>query len=293
MPSTSSENSSRTVIVAATLIVIVALAAFLRLHGLDYQSLWTDELEAWRIASLPTAADTLDAAREDIHPPGYLLARRIVVRELGDSAVMLRLPAAVAGILAVVGMFFLGRRLFSAREGLIAAASTAVLWVPLYYSQEARPYAAMLLFSVVTMHLLISMTTSRSSASRLRWTLWTLWTLASLVLVSIHYYGALLVVLQGGVTFALGICRKDRRPVVAVCVIALVMATWIPALIEQLGGRRRVLDVGADVADGVSGLRQVSVQQRSRAGTSRHRNVGRGLYRDGVPRGAPKGAGRR
>ena len=42
-------------------------------------------------------------------------------------------------------MFFLGRELFGHREGLIAAALTAIGWLPSYFSQDARPYTLLLL----------------------------------------------------------------------------------------------------------------------------------------------------
>jgi mannosyltransferase len=61
----------------------------------------------------------------------------------------LRLPSALAGWLCIPAIYLLGKRLYSGREGLMAALFVAVLWAPIYYSQEARPYSMLILLSIL------------------------------------------------------------------------------------------------------------------------------------------------
>src|SRR5918994_1114562 len=105
------------------LAAVMLLASVLRFYGLEIQSLRFDELETWRYAikSPPGILEATGVNGSDPHPPGYYLFIHYWMRLAGDAEWALRLPSAVAGVLSVLVTFLLGRRLYSAREGLIAA----------------------------------------------------------------------------------------------------------------------------------------------------------------------------
>src|SRR5215210_1747579 len=130
------------------LAAVMLLASVLRFYGLEIQSLRFDELETWRYAikSPPGILEATGVSGSDPHPPGYYLFIHYWMQLAGDAEWALRLPSAVAGVLSVLVTFLLGRRLYSAREGLIAALLMTVLWAPIYYSQEARAYSLYLGF---------------------------------------------------------------------------------------------------------------------------------------------------
>src|SRR5215213_5314786 len=109
---------------ALALFGIVLLAASLRFYGLEIQSLWNDELFSWDDAnreSLYRVVDGVLIGEQEIHPPGYFIFLYFVEKYLGESEWALRLPSAVAGLLSVLAIYLLGCRLYSRREGLIAA----------------------------------------------------------------------------------------------------------------------------------------------------------------------------
>src|SRR5215203_4282577 len=128
------------------------LASVLRFYGLVIQSLRFDELATWRFASMSPSRilATTGSNGSDPHPPGYYLFIHYWMQLAGDAEWALRFPSAVAGVLSVLVTFLLGRRLYSAREGLIAALLMTVLWAPIYYSQEARAYSFLLLAAALS-----------------------------------------------------------------------------------------------------------------------------------------------
>lgn len=128
------------------LVVIVMVAAILRLTHLGYQSEWNDEALSATIA-FGTARQILTNEFHSLHPPGYYLLLHFWHNLFGDSDFALRLPSALMGIGAVISMYLLGKSLFDWRTGLWAAALTALMPFHLYYSQEMRMYSQLFLLS--------------------------------------------------------------------------------------------------------------------------------------------------
>ncbi len=121
------------------LTAILILAAGLRFYGLGTHSLWTDELASVRRSGFDDLSTVMrEGVLTEIWPPAYHIFLHYVQKGFGNTEWVLRFPSAVAGVLVVFVMFLVGRRLYTEREGLIAAILTAVLHCPIFYSQEAR-----------------------------------------------------------------------------------------------------------------------------------------------------------
>ena len=135
-------------------VALLLIAAGLRFHNLGTQSLWNDEGNSLRLAQRPIA-DLLNAAAQDIHPPGYYLVLRGWIGLVGDSEFTLRALSALAGLLTVAAVYALGRALFAPGAGLTAAALVALNSFQIYYSQEARMYAALSLWTALSLWLLV------------------------------------------------------------------------------------------------------------------------------------------
>ena len=137
---------------ALALFATLLLAGGLRFYGLEIQSLWNDELLSWDSANRDTLYEVTEgllAVEQEVHPPGYFVLLHFIEEYFGESEWVLRFPSAVAGVLSVVVIYVLGCRLYSQREGLIAALLLAVLWTPVYFSQEVRMYSLLLLFTML------------------------------------------------------------------------------------------------------------------------------------------------
>lgn len=124
----------------ALLLLILAVAAALRLHELDRTSLWYDEAVSWA-QSNEGLAHLLMSVAADNYPPLHNVILWATMPALGDSETALRLPSAIFGVAAVWLIYLIGRILGGRSAGLLAAALLALSPFHIWYSTEARMYA--------------------------------------------------------------------------------------------------------------------------------------------------------
>jgi uncharacterized membrane protein len=129
------------------LVPIVALALALRLFRIGINSLWFDESFSWIVARQPALA-ILTQQLTPIMPPLYHSLLGFWM-QLGEAEAVLRSFSAICGVITIPVMYFLGRELFTPAVGLAAALLTAVLPFHVYFAQEARPYALIILLSAL------------------------------------------------------------------------------------------------------------------------------------------------
>lgn len=142
------------------LLLILLLAFVLRTFHLGENAIWWDEsLSLYRAAlDLPTLfANTIQIQNiltTDLQPPLYFLFLHFLIVLFGTSEFALRFLSVIANVASIPLLYCLGRRWFSSMVGLIAAFAAALspFWV--WYAQEARPYALVLLWSLLAMYAL-------------------------------------------------------------------------------------------------------------------------------------------
>lgn len=133
---------------ALLLAAIVALGFGLRCVGLS-TSFWIDEVDTLvTIVRQPLATIVTSYGSENQHPLYSVLAR-IAVVALGETEVALRLPALLFGVLSLWAVARLGRQLLDETTGLLAALLLCVSAHHVWFSQNARGYTGMLLFTVL------------------------------------------------------------------------------------------------------------------------------------------------
>ncbi len=192
------------------LLIIVLAGAGLRFYGLDTQSFWNDELSSWRRSSYPTLAQTIqEGVLPDVHPPGYQALVYFLEQWVGETEVILRFPSAVAGALVVVVIYLIGRALYSEKEGLIAAGLTAVSWAPIYYSQEARAYSLLFLFSALSAYLWLGIMRGWQRGEKPSLGVRAVYAATAVITAYLHYFGLYFIVLQA--LWAALIFIKERR----------------------------------------------------------------------------------
>lgn len=222
--------------VRASLLMVLVLAAGLRLYGLRIQSLRNDEHYSRWTSALESLRDVIDkGALRDVHPPGYAILLHYFIRWLGDSEVMLRLPASLTGIAAVYLMFHLGKLLHSERVGVYSSALSAVSGLALYHSQDCRAYS--FLFAGTIVHGCLTILIARAlSEGRRSLGLWFAYAIAGLFLAYLHYFGLLWVTLVG--LYLLAQVLRKRRQIGAWFlvhgVLALAYVPWLVALLGQI-----------------------------------------------------------
>jgi uncharacterized membrane protein len=139
----------------ATLAAIIVAGAWLRLTALKRQSLWFDEIDVVVRAQRPfgDVLHTFVATGEN--GPLYNLMLAIWIRVAGASEIAVRFPSAVAGVLALPLIYLLGRRLAGPTVGLLSAGLLAISPYHVWYSQEAKMYAILVLLALGSTLLLV------------------------------------------------------------------------------------------------------------------------------------------
>jgi hypothetical protein len=182
---------ARLTLPAACLLILCAVIEIVRSH---FQLLWVDELGfgtlyLFRSASFAHFVHLELTTPVSFDAMGYNAILFAIVRVLGTSAFVMRLPAMCGFLCMQVCLFYFARRIAGAKAALIAMAIPAIL-EPVNYSIQARPYGLML--GLCAIAALSWQTAARRESRRLV----PLVALAlSLALApNIHYYAALLFV---------------------------------------------------------------------------------------------------
>lgn len=206
----------------AIFLALVLLGLVIHLAWLDRKSLWLDEVFTLdhSLASIPQIAEGGDP-----HPPLYYFAMHYWLA-LGQNEFILRLPSAILGALSIGLMYILGRRWAGEWVGIAAAILFAIAPIHVWFSQEARMYAATCAFGLVAVWALSEAMTNR------RWSAWIIWILATVVGLYLSY--STLALLVGELVLLLPASRfvnvSARRvlPVVpAMVAIVLLYAPWL------------------------------------------------------------------
>ncbi|MSR46029.1 MAG: hypothetical protein EXS13_03010 [Planctomycetes bacterium] len=130
------------------LAALLVLGLGLRLVGLS-SSFWIDEVDTLvAIVRQPLATIVISYGSENQHPLYSVLARLAVVA-FGESEAIVRLPALLFGVASLFAVARLGRQLIDETTGLLAALLLAVSAHHVWFSQNARGYTGMLLFTVL------------------------------------------------------------------------------------------------------------------------------------------------
>jgi uncharacterized membrane protein len=218
------------------LLIIFLCASSLRFYGLEIQSLWVDEISTWYVSGkndLSEVIATVRASRHEATPPGYFVLIYFVQKYVGDSEWVLRFPSAVAGVLSVLVIYLLGRRLYSPREGLIGAVLLTVLWAPIYYGQEARAYSLLLLFTLLATYFWVAVVRDLAFRSRVSTYEVFGYVLSAVAASYLHYYGLYLIGLQGLGALLLGV-RRIRALGYLILIYSLILFAYLPWLLMVL-----------------------------------------------------------
>lgn len=142
------------------LVMTTLLAAGVRLFGLTDQSLWVDEIMTWAMIKPGAGLDFFEQITDAIQGPLYLALTWPLVR-LADTPFMLRILPAVAGILVIPFYGLTIQKFFGGRAARLAVLLLVLNPFHIWYSQEGRGYAFLVLFSVLMAWFLLQMMRGR------------------------------------------------------------------------------------------------------------------------------------
>jgi uncharacterized membrane protein/O-antigen/teichoic acid export membrane protein len=194
------------------------------------RGLWLDEATSVDQARMPFGAMIQNLRATDVHPPLYFSILWVTVRWLGSGETAVRLPSIIAGTLVVPMLYLLGREAYDRRTGAIAAVVGSLSPIMVWYSQEARMYALLMLFGVIAMWAQVRIVRRGG-----RWP-WAIYAVASIAMVWTQYFGFLQVVVQQ-LAFLYIIWSRHRRGepvrslVVGWGVATVAIAVWLAPLL--------------------------------------------------------------
>ena len=202
---------------AALLPLSLTWVAFaLRLHRLTFQSLWRDEVDSLLFATRPLSALLQTFRKPGENGPLFFLTLRPWLAVTGHSEFALRWPSAAAGALAVPVIYSLVNRLAGRKPALLAALLAATAPYLVWYGQEARMYAVLVVLAPLGLWLTIE------AARRGGWWRWALLYVVTSLGVYTHVLAALAIPLQAlWLLILLPRCRSRRS----------LTGRWLPAVI--------------------------------------------------------------
>jgi hypothetical protein len=133
---------------------LLALALALRLTALD-RGLSFDEIDTlvhYARRPMREVVSTFDSQNQHLL---YSVLARISVAALDEGAWAVRLPAAVLGVLSILALHRFAVLVTDSREAVFAAALMAVSYHHVWFSQVARGYTGLLLFTLVGSNLFL------------------------------------------------------------------------------------------------------------------------------------------
>ena len=210
--------------VPRALIALTALAAALRLPTLGSQSLWLDEVLTGELARGSLGGLFHQVAEQEANPPLFYVVEWLWTRAAGTGEIALRLPSALFGIALVPVAYGIGRRLASERAGVALGALVAVHPLLVYYSQEARGYAAVALACAVGFLFFLDAVEGRRGALG--------WAIASAVALGCHYFAIFPIAIEAAILLA----RRGRAALPALAGVGVVGLGLLPLVLEQIGG---------------------------------------------------------
>lgn len=155
------------------LLLLVAFA--MRWYKID-SPMWLDEIYGFRLARLGLAR-IIQNSWTDPHPPLYYLVQWIITG-FGQSRdeIGWRLLPLICGVLTVYVVWLASEEIADTSSSFLSGLVLATSPYLIYYSQDARPFALMILFSSVSTWLTLTMLQEPARTAR-----WVGWAITSLL----------------------------------------------------------------------------------------------------------------
>ncbi|HEX5527196.1 MAG TPA: glycosyltransferase family 39 protein [Solirubrobacterales bacterium] len=206
---------------------LIAAAAALRFASLGIQSYHHDEvITAMRV--LPGSFDHMlhEVRVSESNPPLYYVLAWGWSQVFGLGEVGLRALSALLGVAVVPVAYLIGRELTGRRTGLVLAAIAAFNPMLIWYSQEARSYALLVLFCALSFYFFLRALEEERGRDL------ALWALTSALALCSHYFAFFAVGIEAA-WLLLALRWSWRRVLPAVAAVGAVGAALLPLIAAQ------------------------------------------------------------
>ncbi len=201
------------------------LAAGLRFATLGAQSFHHDEIvTVHRILGRDFGSAMEGVWKSESAPPLYYAAAWVWTQLTGTGELGVRALSAIAGVATVPVAHLLGAELRGRRAGVLAAALVAVNPMLLWYSQEARAYALLVLLCAASALYFVRALEGGGGRDGIRWG-----ALSGLALAT-HYFA----IFPVGLEALWLLWRRRERAIRGVAVLAASCAALAPIALHQM-----------------------------------------------------------
>jgi mannosyltransferase len=204
---------------------ITLAGALLRFTTLDVQSYWLDEVATVNILRHGFGDMISAVSAGESTPPGYYIVAWLWSKLFGTGEFGLRSLSALLGTATIPLAFVLGRKIASRTAGLVAAALCAFSPLLVWYSQEARAYALMVLLTGFTLLLLLRVLENPAPRRIFAWAA------VSIAAIATHYFAGFLVGAEA--LWLLYRSPARQRVAIGVGVVAVAAAGLLPLALHQ------------------------------------------------------------
>lgn len=224
------QRIDRRLILRLSLLAILLAAFALRLYRLDYQELRGDEAFGY-FFSLRPLGEIVDAtiALAEPHPVASYFVQKAWLGMAGDGEFALRFSGAWWGVLAVVLVYRLGRRIgYRPLPAAVAALLLALSPYAIWHAQDARMYAMSLALTTAAVLLGIE------ALERRRWPWAVAYILAATLALYTHYYAVFVVVALNLFVLLWMEFARRMRPMFVTWLLwqVVVVALYLPWLVR-------------------------------------------------------------
>ncbi|MCI0712378.1 MAG: glycosyltransferase family 39 protein [Chloroflexi bacterium] len=212
------------------LVAILFLATATRFADIETRSLWEDEGWTLLLAEGPTLPDIVTRLANDQHPPLFFMIFHIWRDLTGSTEFAMRVLPAFTGVMAVAGVYQLGKSMFGRNAGLLAAFALAIADHHIDLSQDVRHYSQMATMIVLSSWFYFRLIQSDKPS----WGTRMGYVLLSAAALYTHYLTGFVIIVQ--VIHMLLFVRPFQRLVwtgfhwAAACALFL---PWLPTVLEQ------------------------------------------------------------
>jgi len=208
---------------------ITVAAAALRFSTLDVQSYWFDEATTVHLVRMDLGGMLGAIPDSESTPPVYYVVAWLWAKVFGVGEFGLRSLSALIGTVSVPVVYALAKRAVSERAGVAAAALAAFNPLLVWYSQEARAYALLVLLCAIATLLAID------ARERPRTRTTAMWAVVAALALGTHYFAIFVV---GPLAVWLLRSRRDRATTGAVAAVGVAGIALLPLAVDQADGVR-------------------------------------------------------
>jgi 4-amino-4-deoxy-L-arabinose transferase-like glycosyltransferase len=205
---------------------LTAVGVAVRFSSLGLQSYHHDEvITAGRVLPGSFLHMLREVRLSESNPPLYYVIAWAWAKAFGTHEVGLRSLSALFGAATIPVAYLIGKELRSTRAGLITAAMVAVNPMLIWYSQEARSYALLVLLSAASLLFFLRARRTADSSDLAYWALFSMLALWS------HYFAVFPVAIEAA--WLVLDPRTRRRALAASGIVGLFGLMLAPLAIEQ------------------------------------------------------------